>query len=159
MTRFAEGAGGRADEDEAPVPALRDAAEKAARGQERRGQVRAQRRVPALERELPDGQVLRRPDACDRGTDVEVARLVEEPVDVGLDRQVRADRLRAAELGGGCVGTLTAAGVVHDNLAAFRCECTRAGCADSAGRAGDEDALTAQPGLQSFERLSVCASS
>ena len=68
---LAEAAGGRADEHEDAVAGALDLAQEAARGEERRRQVRAQRLLPALERELPDGHVLRRPDAGDRRADVQ----------------------------------------------------------------------------------------
>ena len=71
MPCLPEDAGGRADEDKRAV-AL-ELTQEPARGQERRGQVRIERRAPPLERELPDGDVLRRPDAGDGRADIEAA--------------------------------------------------------------------------------------
>src|SRR2546423_1925764 len=53
VARLPEGPGRRADEDERAAAPRGEATEEAARGQERRGQVRAQRRLPARERQLP----------------------------------------------------------------------------------------------------------
>ena len=93
---LAEAAGGRADEDEAAVALTLDEAEEPARREERRREVRAQRRLPALERELPDRLVLARPEARDRGADVDAAELplcrLEQPVDLGLHGQVGLQR-------------------------------------------------------------------
>ena len=98
----------------------------AARGEERRGQVLADRLLPALERQLPHRQVLGRPDARDRGADVDRAELLargrEEPVDVGLDRQVGLRDRRAADLGRDGRGALLAAVVVDEHLRALRGE-------------------------------------
>jgi len=90
MAGFAEDACGRADEDERAVAALGDAAEEAARSQEARGQIRVEGVAPALEGQLPDRNVFPRPDAGDRGTDVERAGSREQFVDLGLVRQVGA---------------------------------------------------------------------
>ena len=75
VARLAEAPGGRADEDEVAVAVALHLAEEAARGEERRGEVRAQHLLPALERELPDRLVVARPDARDRGADVDAAEL------------------------------------------------------------------------------------
>ena len=77
-----------------PVPL--DLAQEGARSEERRGEIRAQRRLPALERKLPHRFVCRGPDAGDRGADVDAperfARLREQLVDLGLVSEIRAER-------------------------------------------------------------------
>ena len=127
---LAEAPGGGADEHERAVARARDLAEEAARGQERGGQVLAQRLLPPLERELPDGQVLRRPDARDRSADVDraerLARGREEAVDVGLDRQVGLRDRGAADLGRDGGRPLLAAVVVDEHLRALGREEARA---------------------------------
>src|SRR5215207_5542035 len=91
MTGLSEDACSRPDYHEVAVAATGDAAEEAACGQEGRRQVLAQSALPALERELPDGHVLPRPDARDRGVDDEVAGLREEAVNFLLARQIGLD--------------------------------------------------------------------
>ena len=141
MPGLAEETGRRADEHERAVSALRDRAQEAARGEERRRQVRAQRPVPARERQLPHRHVLRRPDAGDGCAHVEPSGLLEHRVDLRLVREVglreltarlRRDRLRA----------LVAAMVVNDHVRAFRRELSSARGADSARAAGHEHALS-----------------
>ena len=141
----------RADEHERAVPVSLHLAQEAAGGQERRGQVLAQRLLPALERQLPDGHVLRRPDAGDRGADVDPAerraRLCEEPVDLVLVGQVGLEHRRAAELRGDLARPLLAAVVVDGDARALGRERAGAGGADAARCAGDEHALACEPGL------------
>ena len=128
-----------------------DLAEEAARGEEGARQVLAQRLLPALERELPDRLVRRRPDAGDGGADVDPpergARLLEEPVDLALVGQVGLEHGRAAELGGDGARPLLAAVVVDGDAGALGRERARAGRADAARRAGDQHALPRETGL------------
>ena len=88
---LAEEARGRGDQHQRPVAPLRHPAQEAARGQEGRRQVRAQRLLPALERQLPDRHVLRRPDAGDRSAHVQRPRL---PRTAGRPPPPRAGRRR-----------------------------------------------------------------
>ena len=109
------------------------------------------RLLPALERELPDRQVLGGPDARDRRADVDraerLARRREQPVDVGLDRQVGLRGRGAADLGRDGRRALLAAVVVDEHLRALRGEGTRARGADPARGAGDDHALACETGL------------
>ena len=99
VVRLAEAAGGRADEDEIPVPVALDLAEERARGEERRGEIRAQCLLPALERDLPDRLLRARPHAGDGGADVDLAerlaRAGEQRVDL-VFRPAGRRRARAA---------------------------------------------------------------
>ena len=120
----------------------------ALRGEERGGEVLADRLLPARERELPHRQVDGRPDAGDRGAHVDRAELLargrEEPVDVVLDRQVGLGDRRAADLGRNRRRPLLAAVVVHEHLRALGGEEPRAGGADPAGGTGDDDAFACE---------------
>src|SRR5205814_265043 len=76
-------------------------------GKEGQPEVRAQRRLPTLERQLPDGAILARPRTRDRRADVDTAELplrrLEQRVDLGLHGQVGPERDAAGlarELGG-----------------------------------------------------------
>jgi hypothetical protein len=135
----------RADEHQAAVARARHLAQEAARGEERRRQVRAQGRLPAFERELPDRHVLLGPGAGDRRADVEPAqiltRLREEAVGLLLTRQVGPEDERLAELGPEGVRPLAAAMVVEGEPGPFRREGAGAGAADPSGGARDEHAL------------------
>ena len=133
MARLAEEARGGADEDERPLP-VAELGEEAAGGEEGRGQIGVERLAPALERELGDRNVLGRPDAGDRGAGVELSRLGEHPLDVGLLAKIGLDDAAAA----GSFGALPAAVVVDDDLGPLGGEQAHAGGADSAGAAGDE---------------------
>src|SRR4029453_17886246 len=112
-----------------------------ASGQEGRGEVLAQRLLPALERQLPDWHVLLWPDPGNRGADVDpaerCARLLEEAVDLELVRQVRLDRGCAVD--GDChlACPLLAAVVVDGDAGALGCEGACAGGAEPARRARD----------------------
>src|SRR5262249_28622594 len=132
---LAEDAGGRADEDERSRPPA-ELREEAAGGEERRGQVRVDRLAPPLEREIRDGNVLRRPDAGDGGADVGLAPLRRHARDVGLLPEVRLDDPAAARR----LRPVAAAVVVDDHLGALGGEETGAGGADPTGAAGDEHA-------------------
>ena len=140
-----------------------DLAEEGARGEERRREVRAQRRLPPLERELPHRLVGARPDAGDRRADVDaaelLARLREERVDLRLVGEVGAERDRAAELRGERLRALAAAVVVNDDARALGCERARARGADAARRPGDDDALACESGVHERQSsLPRCAS-
>ena len=143
VPRLAEPARGRADEDERAVARAGDLAQERPRGEERGGQVLADRLLPARERELPHRQVDGRPDAGHRRAHVDRAELLargcEQPVDVVLDRQVGLGDRRAADLGRHRFRPLLAAVVVHEHLRALGGEEPRAGGADSAGGTGDDD--------------------
>ena len=142
VPRFAEAPGRGADEHEVAVTRALDLAEERARGEERRGEVRAQRLLPALERELPHGLVRRRPDAGDRGADIDAAELLAACANSAstsrLDGEVGAEHRRAAELRGDCLCALASAVVVHDHPRALGRERPRARGADTARGAGDE---------------------
>ena len=101
VARLADDARRRADEHERAVPVPLDLAQEAAGGEERRGQVLAQRQLPALERQLPDGHVLatarRRRLPRRRRSAERRARLLEEPVDLLLVGQVGLEDGDAAE--------------------------------------------------------------
>ena len=147
MARLAEEAGGRADEDERAL-AVAEVPEEAPRGEERGGQIRVDRRTPALERELPDGDALLRPDARDRRADVERPGLGEHPVDRILVRQVGLDDRRTA-----CSqGPLTTRVVVHDNIRALGGEQPDARSADAARPARDQHARPCETALHPLER-------
>ena len=128
-----------------------DLAQERTRDEEGRRQVLAQRLVPALERQLPDGHVLARPDAVNRGADVDraerVARLVEQAVDVVLDGEIRLRDGRAAELLCQRARPLLATVEVDEHARAFRGERASARRADPARRAGDHYALALKPRL------------
>ena len=97
------------------------------------------------------GSSARRPDAGDRGAHVDApergARLREERVDLRLVGEVGAERDCAVELRRERLGALAAGVVVHDDARALRRERARAGGADAARRAGDDDALACEPGV------------
>ena len=122
-----------------------DLAQERPRDEEARGEVRAQRLLPALERKLPDGHVLARPHARDGSADVDLpergARLHEESVDVRLDREVGLRDRRTAELCGKRLRPLLAAMEVDENPCALRRERACARRADAARRSRDQDAL------------------
>ena len=128
------------------MPAGGHRAEKSARREERRGQIRTNGRVPALERELPHRHVALRPLAGDRGTDVERANLFEERIDLVLDGQIGLDDV-AADLGSDGLGALASVAVVDDHVRAFGGERASAGRADPSGAAGHEHALPCEAGL------------
>ena len=92
MPLLAEHAGGRADEDERSEAGAGDLAEERARSEERRGQVRADGLLPAVERELPERDVLGRVHAGDRCADVHAAerraRVLEEAIGVRLHTEI-----------------------------------------------------------------------
>ena len=96
--------------------------------------------VTVFEWELGDRDVVCRPDAGDRGADVELARLDEHPRDVGLVAQVGLDDPAPAR----CFRPLAAAVVVDDDLGALGCEEADTGGADPARAAGDEHASISQ---------------
>ena len=141
---------------------LLDLAQEGARREERRREIRAQRLLPALERQLPDRLVRRRPDAGDRGADVDAPerrpRLREELVDLRLVGEVGAERNCALELRGDRLGAVAALVVVHDDPRAFRRERAGAGGADAARRAGDDDALACEAGVHRPEPNGEAAS-
>src|SRR3954470_21655102 len=141
MTRLAEDARGRPDQDESAVTV--ELPQKPARSEEARRQVRVERRAPALERELPDGYVSRRPHTGDCRADVEAPAFGEQPLDFLLLRQVGTERHRRVE--GLC--PLPTPMVMRHALRALRHEGTGARAADASGRAGDENALAAEPGV------------
>ena len=147
---LAEAPRGRADEHEVAAAGALDAAEEAARGEERRGEVRVERRAPALERELPDRLVVARPVARDRGADVEIARRREERVHLRLVGEIGLERSRA-DLGGELLGALAARVVVDDDLGALGRERAHARRPDPAGAAGDEDALACKACLHGHD--------
>src|SRR5437588_6151987 len=118
VTRFAEDARRRADEDERAVASLGDAAEEAAGGQKARGEIRVQGLAPAFEGQLPDWHVPARPDACNGGADVERSGRRKQLVDLGLVRQVGAGDGNAAELVRERLRPVTAAVVMDDDLSA-----------------------------------------
>jgi hypothetical protein len=103
--------------------------------------------LTSLERQPPDRDVLLGPDARDRGADVERARGVEEPIHLCLFGQIGADGEPAAELLDQRLRPLAPVVVVNDDLAPLRREGARAGRADPARRARDEDALPLESGL------------
>src|SRR5919197_873599 len=131
MARLAEDPRGRADEDETPRT-VAELAQEAARGEERGGEVRVERRAPAIEWQLPDRDVLLRPRAGDRSTDVEAAGFREQPVDLRLVREIRAGDRRARQVRRDGFGALAPAVVVEEDLRALGRECTRACRPDSA---------------------------
>ena len=147
MPGLAEEPRGRADEHEAAVAAALDPAQEAPRGEEGGRQVGAQRRLPALERQLPHGHVLLRPDAGDRSADVELARGLEKPVRLGLVGEVGGDRESSLEFLRQSLGSLPAEVVVDDDLAALAGEGARAGRADPPRGSGDEHALALESAL------------
>jgi hypothetical protein len=149
MARLPEDARGRADQHETPVAPVHHAAEEAAGGQEGRGQVLAQRSLPTFERELPDGHVVARPEACDCSADVELACLLEEALDLVLAGEIGLDQLHVAE-GLGAVASLV---VMRDDFGSFRRERPDAGRPDPARRAGDEHPLPAQTRLHTGKLL------
>ena len=159
VPRLAEPARGRADEHERAVARAGDLAQERPRGEERGGEVLADRLLPARERELPHRQVDGRPDAGDRGAHVDRAELLardcEQPVDVVLDRQVGLGDRRAADLGRDRCRPLLAAVVVHEHLRALGGEEPRAGGADPAGGTGDDDALCLRDPFPRGRRLSA----
>ena len=110
--------------------------------------------------ELPERHVLGGVDAGDGRADVDVpegvARLVEQAVDVRLDREVGLGDRHAAELVGQCPRALLTAMEVDEDPGALRREGSRAGRADAAGGAGDDDALAVKTGLDPL-RLLGCA--
>src|SRR5207244_4969497 len=79
----------------------------------------------------------------------------EEPVDLGLLRQIRADYLHAAELGGQRLCAVASAVVVHDDLGALGREGARAGRADPARPPDDEDALPREPSFHLWNSPSM----
>ena len=108
-------------------------------------EVRAQRRLPALERELPHGNVLARPLAGDRGADVERAGALEQRVDLApRPSGPRLDEL-AADLRGDRLRALASAAVVHDDVRALRRELARARGADPARPPVTSTRLPARP--------------
>jgi len=121
-------------------------AEEAARGQERRRQVRVEGRAPALEAELQDRLVRLRPDAGDRRAGVERTRLGEEPLHLVLARQVGPDE-RATRLVRQRLGPFLPAVPVADDLRSLGREGAHARGADPAGGAGDEDARAGEARL------------
>ena len=131
------------------MPVALDLAEEAAGGEEGARQVLAQRQLPPLERQLPDGHVLRRPDAGDGGAHVDPpergARLLEEPVDLALVGQVGLEDGRSTELGRHRPRPLLAAVVVNRDARSLGRERARARRADAARRAGDQHALPGEP--------------
>src|SRR5581483_1579344 len=123
---LAEPAGGRPDEDEASPAGALDDAEEVLRREKRRREVRAQRRVPPVEPELPHRLVLARPHAGVRDADVQVTGGSEEPLDLRLVGQVGAERSRVAELRRDRLRATAIRVVVHDDVRALRCKRTRA---------------------------------
>ena len=89
VARLAEDAGCRADEHQVLGRFARPI-EGTSRREECRGQVLAQRLLPALERQRPNGRVLRGPDPGDRGADVQLAGLLEQPLGLVLPGWVRS---------------------------------------------------------------------
>ncbi len=127
-----------------------DFLEESARRQERRGEVRRQRRLPAIEREAPERHVFLGPDPSDGDACVEAAerraRLLEEPVSLVLPGQVGLGEHGAlAALGGHGLGPVAPAVVVDDDAGALGREGARAGGADAARGARDEHALAGEP--------------
>jgi hypothetical protein len=158
VTGLADESRGRADQDEAAVAVPLHLTEEGARGEERGGEVGADRLFPALEGQLPDRHVLLRPDAGDGGADVDpaegLARLGEDPLDVVLPAEVAPhDRVRPDRL-----GAIPALVVVRDDASALAPERADAGCADPAGAAGDEDALPGESGLHLAYATEPCGS-
>ena len=101
--------------------------------------------LPALERELPDRDVVGRPHACDGRADVDRAELSprgrKEAIDVVLARQVGLRGRCASELGSERRRALGAAVVVDEDARSLGREQARTRRADAAGGAGDDDAL------------------
>ena len=122
---------------------------KAARGEEGRGEVERDRPLEAREVERPDRQVLGRVDPRHGCADVDraerVPRVGEEAVDLGLDGQVGPGDGRAAELLRQRLRSLLPAVVVDEDVRSLGSERARAGCADPARRAGDDDAVPCEP--------------
>ena len=136
-----------------------DLAQERPRHEEARGEVGAHGLLPASERELPDGHVLAGPDAGDGCAHVDrperVARLREQAVDVRLDREVGLGDRHPAELVGQRPRALLAAMEVDEDPGALRREGARAGRADAARGAGDDDALAVKSGLDPLRLLRV----
>ena len=100
-----------------PVPL--DVAKEAACRQERRGQVRAQRRLPALEREVPDGTSSCGHSPATAAQTSSVPASLEHRVGLVLDREIGLDDF-AADLGRDRLRALASAAVVHEDLARLR---------------------------------------
>ena len=118
------------------MPVSLDLAKECAGRQVGHRQVPSQRLLPALERQLPDGKVLLRPLARNRGADVEPAELLdrapEELVDLVLGSEVGAEDRRAAELLAQGLRPFAALVEVESHAAALGGELARTGGADSA---------------------------
>src|SRR5215207_2641281 len=146
------------DHHQRAVSCALELAKVCARGEERGRQVRAERLLPPLERKLPDGNVVARPDTGDRDADVEPAECgtdaFEERVDLCLVGEVRSER----HLSPDCLSALAAPVVVHRDPGAFLHERACAGAADPAGAARHEHALAGEPRLHTDYATRPCAS-
>ena len=135
MAGLAEAAGGRPDQHERAAAARRERAKKGAGGEERRGEVERDRPLEPSEIQVADRDVLGGIDPCDRGAGLERAdrlvRLLEQSVDVGLDRQVGAGDRCAAELLRERPRPLLAAVVVDEHARALGRERAGTGRPDS----------------------------
>lgn len=140
VTRLPEPAGGRANEDEVAAAGALDDTEEAARGEERRREIRAQRLLPAFQGKLPDRLVVARPGARHGGAHFNVSHLREQLVDLRLVREIRLHG-DGTDLGGEFLGALAARVEVEDDVGTLRRKRAYARRADPAGAAGDEDAL------------------
>src|SRR5919106_983113 len=144
--------GGRADEDEGAVPGALHLAQERTGDEEGGRQVRTHGCLPALERELPYGDVVARPDAVRGDTHVDRselrARLLEEPVDVGFERQIAAAEQGASELVCQRACPVLTRAIVEEEPCTLRRERTSAGRPDPAGRTRDEHPLAFEPGVQ-----------
>ena len=131
------------------MPGSGDLAEESSRRQERRGQVLTQRLLPTFERQLPHGEVVRRPPSRDGCAHVDRAesraRSGEEAVDVRLARQVGLDERRTADLRSDVVCPLLATVVVDEHLGPLSREVACARSTDPTGRTGHDHALARKP--------------
>ena len=150
MAGLAEAPSGRTDEHEAAVPAALDEAEERARREKGRREVRAQRRLPALEGQVPDRLVLARPDPGHRRAGGDAAELplrsLEQRRDLVLHGEVGLQH-DTARLARELLGMIAARAVVDRHPRSLGREGAHTCRADPAGAAGHEDALPGQSRL------------